>query len=352
MSSLGDVIAAVLGDDRPALEQDIFGTDRPDDIANQVDAFCRAHLGSAVANYEFFATSVGSVHGLRLLDGRRLVLKAHRSDVPVEHLVAVQRVQETLSATSFPAPRPLLSPTRIANGVAIVEELLDRGQPADAHDPAIRQAMATGLARLIQGAPTIPAVGRLERWRDAVDRLWTQPHDRRFDFPATAGTAGWIDTLADEALRRFDELDDGSAVIGHGDWRVEHLLFERGAISAVYDWDSLSVGLEAAFAGAAAHAFTANWSEPDAPAQLPDLEESLAFLDAYQLARGKPFTDRDQRLAHAALVAALAYSARCAHSDRLTDYGLHSPRPESAPAPPDGGFEVLLNAHGKQLLSD
>jgi hypothetical protein len=349
MSSLGDVIAAALGDERPALEQEIFGTHNPDDIASQVDAFCREHVGSAIANYEFFATSVGSVHGLRLLDGRRLVLKAHRRDVPVEHLVAVQHVQETLSATGFPAPRPLLSPTRIANGRAIVETLLDRGQPADAHDPPIRQAMAIGLARFVQGAAAVPTAG-LERWRHAVDRLWAQPHDRRFDFPATAATAGWIDALADQALRRFDELGDGSVVIGHGDWRVEHLRFHHSTVSAVYDWDSLSVGPEAAFVGAAAHAFTADWSRPGAPAQLPELDESLAFLDAYELARGEPFTDREKRLAHAALVAALAYSARCAHSDRLTDYGRHRPRPQSAPLD-SAGFEALLATNGERLLS-
>jgi hypothetical protein len=350
MSSLGDVIAAALGNERSALEQDIFGTDRPDDIAKQVDAFCHARLGSAIANYEFFATSVGSVHGLRLRDGRRIVLKAHRHDIPIEHLVAVQRVQETLSAAGFPAPRPLLPPTRIANGLAIIETLLDRGQPADPHDPTIRQAMATGLAGLIQGSAAIPTAG-LERWRHGVDRLWTQPHDRRFDFSATADTAGWIDALADQALRQLDALDDSSAAIGHGDWRVEHLRFDHGTISAVYDWDSLSVGPEAAFVGAAAHAFTANWSDPDAPTQLPDLDESLAFLDAYQLARGKPFIDRETRLAHAALVAALAYSARCAHSDRLTDYGRHGPRPESAPALDSAGFEALLATHGERLLT-
>jgi hypothetical protein len=351
VTALGSVIAASVDERWVAVERDIFGTSAPDAIADQVDAFCRTHLEAAIARYEFYASSVGSVHGLQLADDRRVVVKAHRRDVGTDHLVAVQRVQASVAASGYPSPVPLLSPRPIARGAAIVETLLDRGHRADAREPKVLQAMATGLARLVEGTASISSSVGLEHWRSGVDRLWRDPHDRRFDFPGTAETAGWIDALAAEALRRFDALDDGSVIIGHGDWRVEHLRFEDGAISAVYDWDSLSVGPEAAFAGAAAHAFTANWNHPGLPARLPTLDESLSFLDAYQDARGGPFTDRQWRLAHAALVAALAYSARCSHSDRLTNYGLHRPDPDRAPAPLTGGFEELLATHGHQLLA-
>jgi hypothetical protein len=43
----------------------------------------------------------------------------------------------------------MLGPTLIGNGVAVAESLLDRGGPADAHDPAIRQELAETLARLV-----------------------------------------------------------------------------------------------------------------------------------------------------------------------------------------------------------
>jgi hypothetical protein len=58
-------------------------------------------------------------------------------------------------------------------------------------------------------------------WREGYDRLWRQPHDRRFDFPATAKGAEWIDRLAAEATRRLDDAAAGEPVVGHGDWRVE-----------------------------------------------------------------------------------------------------------------------------------
>jgi hypothetical protein len=310
-----------------------------------LDAFCRAHLGSGVLRREFSASSVGSVHGLRLRDGRRVVVKVYRPEVDVVHLGAVARVQARLAEGGFPAPLPLLAPTPLANGIAIVETLLDRGAWADAHDPGVRAAVAAGLAELIDRAR--PVAG-LRSWRETYEGLWRRPHDRRFDFAATAHGAEWIDELAALGRRRLDENDEGPRVVGHGDWRVEHLRFAGGALSAVYDWDSLAVAPAPIFAGAAAHQFTADWSIAG-HACTPAFEESLAFLDDFEAARGTPFSRRERRLAHAAFVAALAYSARCGHSDRLTAYGTRRPEPPAEP-PPDDDAVGILRRHGAELL--
>jgi hypothetical protein len=308
-----------------------------------VDEFCRVHLGSGVARREFSASSVGSVHGLRLQDGRRVVVKVYRrDDVDVVHLAAVQRVQAQLAVDGFPAPRPVLGPTPLACGIALVETLIDRGVWADAHDPEVRRAVAAGLVQLIEQAR---AVDGLVPWREAYERLWHHPHDRRFDFPGTARGAEWIDELAVEARRRLDEHADGPSVAGHGDWRVEHLRFAGGTLSAVYDWDSLAVAPAPVFAGHAAHQFTADWSI-EGHERGPTIEESLAFLGDFEAARGRAFTTRERRVAHAAFVAALAYSERCGHSDRLTAFGTRPPAPVA-----DAGADSILRLHGERLLS-
>lgn len=338
--NLGSVIAAVFADwdHEPPLEREVFGTTDPRDIATLVDRFCRERLGAGVVGYEFFSTSVGSVHGVRLNDGRRVVVKALRREIDVAHVGAVHRVKACLADGGFPAPRPVLAPTPLGRGVAIVETLLDDGEWADAHDPAVRRAVAAGLVRLV--AQARPLAG-LVSWRDAYDRLWRQPHDRRFDFVGTAQGAEWIDRFAAEALRRIDADGGGAPVVGHGDWRVEHLRFAGGALSAVYDWDSLAFGPEPVFVGAAAHSFTADWSV-EGLACVPTLEESLAFIDDYEAARGIPITDGERRVARGGLVAAMAYSARCQHSDRLTGFGRQSG--------PPGGWLGILARHGERLL--
>lgn len=353
MSDLRSLMATALGDwaGEPLLERELFGTADAQRIADIVDNFCAEHLGARVAGYEFFASSVGSVHGLRLADERRVVLKAHRTGVSRKHLAAVQQVQTRLADSGFPAPRPLLGPTALGQGVAVVETLLDRGTPIDAHDSAARQLVAAGLARLIAlaASPASLRVG-LTEWRAGLDRLWREPHDARFDFVATNAGAEWIDQLAAQASRTLDEYSNGPMVIGHGDWRVEHLRFDAGELTAAYDWDSLAVGPEPVFAGAAAHAFTADWTT-DRDDQAPAMAESMAFLDDYQVARGMPFDDRQRRAARAALVATMAYSARCQHSDTLTDFGTRPPQAPTMSPHSAGGFVELLARHGERLLT-
>ena len=145
----------------------------------------------------------------------------------------------------------------------------------------------------------------------APGALWPRPHDVRFDFIGTARGAEWIDELALAALA---DRDQGERVLGHADWRVEHLRFDAGRLVAVHDWQSLGVAPEPALAGYAAHSFTADWSaEPHPP--VPSAEEGLAFLADYERARGGPFDETERTSARAALVYAAAYGARCEHSD-------------------------------------
>jgi hypothetical protein len=76
----------------------------------------------------------------------------------------------------------------------------------------------------------------------------------------------------------------------------------------------------------------------------------LAFLADYEAARGAPFTDGERRAAVSGLVAAMAYSARCEHPDRLTAVDTRPPAPPSAPIPA-GGCLGTLSRHGERLLS-
>jgi hypothetical protein len=324
-----------------ALERDVFGTG---DAAALVDEFCRERLGAGVERSEFHASGVGSVHGVRLADGRRVVVKAYRGDADRAHLAAVQAVQARLAEKGFPAPAPLLAPAPLARGVAVVESLLVAGGPVDPHGAAGRRAVAAGLTRLVREARPAPGLRSLGA---AAAELWRRPHDARFDFAATAAGAEWIDRLAGEARRRLHELDAGEDVVGHADWRVEHLRFDGDELAAVYDWDSLAAGPEPWFAGGAAHAFTADWSRDDM--RLPSLDEALAFLHEYERARGRPFTQDERRAAELALVASTAYGARCEHSDRCTAMGT---RPAvAAPATvPAGGYLGFLAQHGPALL--
>jgi hypothetical protein len=332
----------------PRLERDVFATTDARAIVAAVDAFCRAELGSGLDRFEFYSVGVGSTHGVLLDDGRRVVVKVHRATTDVAHLAAVHTVQGHLAAAGFPAPQPLLGPTPLASGVAVAEMLLDRGAWGDAHRPEIRKVVAGGLCRQMELCREVVGLAGLGSSTSIMRRYWQAPHDRRFDFPATADGAVWIERLAAEALRRLDEEGAGRPAIGHNDWRVEQLRFEAGELAAAWDWDSLSSGLEPAFVGSSAHCYTADYRVDDLEV-VPTLEESRAFIADYEEARGAPFDDDERRTMLAALVATMAYSARCEHADALTDWGSAPARPAPC-CVPAGAYRGFLAAHGCELL--
>jgi hypothetical protein len=129
----------------------------------------------------------------------------------------------------------------------------------------------------------------------------------------------------------------GRLVVGHGDWRVEHLRFDAGRVVLAYDWQSICRTEEAALVGFTAHAFCADWSGDD-PRQAPSLEEARAFVADYERARGVPFGGDERTLCGAAFAYSVAYTARCGHAAGYD--GRRIP----------GTFHQLLVQHGAELL--
>jgi Ser/Thr protein kinase RdoA (MazF antagonist) len=336
----------------PHAVPEVFPDPTPGAIGAAGDAWCRRALGAEPAHAEFFAAGVGSVYGLRLVDGRRVVVKIHPPRASARYLEAMQAVQRTLAAAGFPAPEPLAPPAPLARGIAVAETLLDEGSPADAHDPAVRRALAASLARLVALCRPMTALAALRENIMATrpGDLWPTPHDGRFDFAATTAGAEWLDEIA-ACARGVRDRDAGDVVVGHTDWRVENMrLSSDGSVSAVYDWDSIAVQREPVLAGGVAHLFTSDFRVPDR-AQVPTLDEALAFIADYEAARGAPFDGEEHAAARAALVYAMAYTARCEHSDLLTDMGSLPARPERAAEPvPPGSARAFVAAHAEALL--
>jgi hypothetical protein len=103
----------------------------------------------------------------------------------------------------------------------------------------------------------------------------------------------------------------GVRVIGHCDWRQEHVRFLKDEPVAAFDWDSLCCESEPALLGTVAHGFCADWSLPE---QAPTLKEADAFIRDYEAARGYPFSPQERILCAASFAYACAYTARCGHA--------------------------------------
>ncbi len=337
MRPLADLIAAELATwSTPHVELAIYGTAEAGAIAAALEELCGAALGARVIGARFYGSSIGSVAGVVLEDGREVVVKAHQPGTSAAQLRELVRVRARLGAVGSPAV--LAGPRPLGAGHAVIEALVDTGAWADPHEPAVRRALARGLHAVVEAARPLAADSTLAPMMLAAvppDRLWPVPHSKLFAFEATARGAGWIDEVAAAAR---EPRPAGELVIGHTDWRAEHVRLAGDAIAVAYDWDSLARDREPAIVGECAHGFCADWTRTGR-AQAPALDEARAFVAEYEAARGRPF-ERDERAACAAMFAyACAYTARCGHAGGADERDV------------PGTFQHLVARHGRELLA-
>jgi len=311
------VIATAIAEWPSALEDVLLGTSDPARILRLLDGFTRSALGSELHRVTFYRRGVGAVFGLHLADDRRVVVKVHRLEFLREGLDGIRAVQRMLADRGLPAPTPIGDPEAIGNGIAVAEEMLTGGEHVDGHDASVRRVLASHLYGLVEAATAMLGDVPLplaSPFGLPGNQLWPTPHDLRFDFSLPG--AEWIDKLPGDARSILRRNETGTMVIGHGDWRIENLRMDRSTIVAIFDWDSVCVIPEAALVGATSIHFTTDWSDP-ATDSFPSADESSAFINEYEEARGRVFTSRERELAQAEQIYRLAYGARCDHSDSL-----------------------------------
>jgi hypothetical protein len=310
IAQLAGVIAADLAtwETPPYVELAIYGSSDARAIAAEVDAFCRRELGGAVARGLLHMASIGSVTAVELVDGRRVVVKAHQPERELGCLREIIRVQMHLASRGLFATTVSGGPAPIGRGLGIVEAFVERGATRDAHEPVVRAALARSLHQIVVACGPLVAGSSLRPQLLATlpeGALWGTPHSKLFDFSRPDQA---VDEVARAARARL--VAAGDLVIGHGDWRAEHVRFDGDEIVGAFDWDSLCKEREPALVGVTAHAFCCDWSRTPPPAA-PTIDEARAFVGEYERARGRAFDADERRLCGAAFAYSCAYTARC-----------------------------------------
>ena len=311
MGELTPLVNNAIADGDDELEQSIFGTGHPNEIAREIEDFVTTRLGPS-ATPLFYRHGVGIAVGFRL-EKRNVVVKVHHWLASVHRLTAIQRVQSEFLSQGLPVPRPVVGPISLGTGVATVEELI-AGETADGHEVDVRKILAAEFCRFVSIGRNIKDVSDLDPavlLRGRVGSPWPTPHSPRLNFDSTSKGAEWIDHFAQSALRRLEDYV-AEPVVGHLDWRVENLGFAGSTLVAIYDWDSVGLASEAFLVGNTAAVFSSNWSYPNG--YLPTLGEMRAFVADYQEALGRPFKKDELVAIDAANLLTVAYGARCQHS--------------------------------------
>jgi hypothetical protein len=268
------------------------------------------HLGSPPADEIFKSGYLSAVIGLRLADGRDVVVKV-RPDSP--RIAACVEVQRRMFLAGYPCPQPLTSAVSFGDDVATAEALVPGGAPLPSADHPVR-AFADAFARLIQLAPRPAEVPGLDpppswaAWNHSEDGLWPcSEDDPNVDLNKVAGP-DWIDDAGRRALDRL-RAGESETLIGHCDWLAGNLRWSGDDLLVVHDWDSMIVDSEAVLVGFAAALFSTVSAD-----NLATVEETEGFLVAYCQARGREFNDAEIGRAWAAGVWTRAYDAKYQHT--------------------------------------
>jgi hypothetical protein len=282
-------------------------------VPDGLDSWCERWLGSPPAAQLFATGHLSQVTGLRLDDGQLVVVKVRPA---AERLHACVALQQYLADAGFPCPRPLTGITPF-NGLAAHAETLEPG--GDVGTPHAVEGHAGLLAELVRvghGAPPLPSLDpppAWVNWDHGGDGLWPPsderppdgrpPDDGDLDLNAIEDER-WIDDTGRRATWRLAELRAVAPVVGHADWEAQNIRW-YGDAPIVHDWDSAVRLPEVALVGHAAAVWTAGTAYG-----FPTVEQTEAFLDAYQHASGRTFTEAELRQAWAAGLWTRAFNAK------------------------------------------
>lgn len=257
--------------------------------------WCRAWLGAEPIHILFETQQISAVVGVRLSDGREVVVKVRTAEERIRACVMVQR---HLRARGFPCPELLAGPAPLGDRTATAEVYVPDGAPLPRTAETPRR-FAEALAQLVTLASSVRDVPSLEpapHWMHWDHRLGgTWPPDPHVDLNADAAPA-WLEDAGERSRRRLLGARALTDVIGHADWESQNLSWSNGVLHVVHDWDSLVRRPEATIAGVASMIFpsTGTTNEP------ATVVESETFLGAYEAARGRRFSDEERELAWAA----------------------------------------------------
>ncbi len=275
-----------------------------DDLPDWLPAWCVDRLGGEPVRVLFELRQISAVFGLRLADGRDVVVKAREDDGRAASCVAAQA---RLAERGFPCARPLTPAVGVGALAVHAEDFRPGGELLGGDSPEVAVRYAAVFARLmaeladVTVAPPLPNP-RWVRWDHTDSGLW--PAIGFLDERDQSVVPAYVVDTADRVRKRM-LATDLPCVLGHGDFEAQNLRWHDEEVWVVHDWDSLAWQPEAALVGAASGVFPKT-----GPATLPPIESSEAFLLAYQDFRGRRFTEEEREVAWAASLWTAAHDVR------------------------------------------
>ncbi len=295
-------------------------------------AWCEVHLGSSPVAQFFGVDRLSSVRGIRLADGREVVLKV-RGAQPRQEACAI--VHRAMFQAGIPCPQPLVGLAPLGAGDAVVGRDQGDGSGVSASSIAVSaetwegegvaavgslgaRGYATLLAKMVAAAPAVvelptlePAVPWLNWAHGDPGRTWPPALSDRWD-PHRIDRV--IEPAVHEVARRArarllrPDVTTLPLVAAHGDFEAQNCRWvpdgPGGKRLVIHDWDSVVAMPEAVLAGNSAFTYA---SVDDC--EISTLEQNDEFLASYAVERGRSWSALEWQVAHAAGAWVGAYNA-------------------------------------------
>ena len=203
-------------------------------IDDAVVRWCERWLDARPVATIFTSTKISEVIGLRLADGRGVVVKAR---APADRIVGCFLVQAHLWRQGFACPEPLAGPAPLRNLIATAERYVAGGSPLG-RGVANAQRYGAELARAVRLSPRVSEISSLDPrpfwldWDHALAGIW--PPDPNVDLNGRAGPS-WVDDAGRRARRRIHAARGMPAVVGHGDWESQNLSWSGERLLVAHD---------------------------------------------------------------------------------------------------------------------
>ncbi|MFI5712126.1 hypothetical protein [Kribbella sp. NPDC051620] len=256
------------------------------------------------------SSQMSEVQGLRLDDGREVVIKSRRD--PTGRAKTCVAAQRHAADAGFPCARPLTSATYVDDVAIHAEEWRPGGEMVRGDSPALAEksaALYAQLAAIIEQLQLVPPLPNPEwvNWDHAGPGSWP-PNERHDNRPLATRLPPPLVAIATRTRARLLAADHLPRVLGHADWESQNLRRSTAGPYAVHDWDSIAWLPEAALVGAACGAF----ASAETPTLAP-IRSSEAFITAYEAERRRRFTPEEKEVAWAASLWPALHNARAEH---------------------------------------
>lgn len=260
----------------------LFGSTDTADAAAQIASFLARELKASIRDILITRVASAGAFGFGLSDGRKVFLKIHAGELPLEQLHGLHDVQESLRIQGIPVARRILPATPFGEGCfASVHEFRERGDKGRAGTPQHVEAAAAMLARIVMTGRQLGEFGSVPHILDKEKHPFAKPV--KDIAPPKLPPAERALDIYKSVEKRVPEVQ-GQVVLGHNDWAARNMRFRGAEVSSLFDFEALRRGPEPLLVGHAAIRFINEESGVTDP-----MGAAVRFIESYERAAGRRF---------------------------------------------------------------